>query len=424
MIYNRPRPQVGLPRGYTKVDYIASSGTQYIDTGFVASSSMQVVIDFEVTEQPTSHKIIFGCRTSYSSSDQFVLGFAGHKSPAVWRSDFGSSQTSFDSSVLWSTRFKGAFGQNGTALNDASVTNPSANFVSDHNLYLFGNNDNGTTNGFISAKLYSCQILDSGRVVRKYIPCLNENMTPGLYDLISKTFFANAGTGSFEWGFDAVSSPVGKLPVGSIVKIMMDISEKEFIVIHQGLPDASIYDVSCKGTWLLLKDCIANQAFSSSNSNNYQASLVHTNINGSLFYNNFEPEIQALFKTVKIPYVDGNGKDGTLKVGVDGLETKCFLLSAPEAGWTTGTNSNIYLAGSKTDYFKVSAGDSKRIAYYNGSAVGWWHRTPYKGGTYPADTTTVLGEFSSTSVMGARGIRPAVILDLSTPIDGTNIKLG
>ena len=216
---------------------------------------------------------------------------------------------------------------------------------------------------------------------------------------------------------------VGKLAVGSIVKIMMDISEKEFIVIHQGLPDASIYDASCNGTWLLLKECIASKVFRSANNNSYSASSVHGAINSSDFYDNFEPDIQALFKTVKIPYIDGNGSTGTLKTGANGLETKCFLLSAPEAGWTTGTDSNIYLDGAKTDYFKVAAGDSKRLAYIDSTVVNWWHRTPYKGDTTLVDATNMVGNFASIQAKSKCGVRPAVILASNTPIDGVNIKL-
>ena len=78
-------PSGRLPEGYTELEYIQSTGTQYIDTGFKPKNTTKITADFQGTTQPTSHLIIFGCRTGYSSADQFVLGFAGHKSPAVWR---------------------------------------------------------------------------------------------------------------------------------------------------------------------------------------------------------------------------------------------------------------------------------------------------------------------------------------------------
>ena len=42
--------------------------------------------------------------------------------------------------------------------------------------------------------------------------------------------------------------------VGSIVKLNVNGAVTEFLVVHQGLP-SDIYDASCNGTWLLMKDC-------------------------------------------------------------------------------------------------------------------------------------------------------------------------
>ena len=47
--------------------------------------------------------------------------------------------------------------------------------------------------------------------------------------------------------------------VGSTVKLKVDGALKEFLVVHQGKP-SSIYDDSCNGTWLLMKDCYVSRA--------------------------------------------------------------------------------------------------------------------------------------------------------------------
>lgn len=189
-----------LPAGYTKLQYIQSTGTQYVDTGFKPKNTTKVTADFQVTTQPTSHLIIFGSRTSYSSSDQFILGFAGHKSPAVWRSDFGSTQTSFPSTVGWATRFAVVFDSSVCTLNADSVNNTNSTFTSTHNLFLLADNDNETAAGNISAKLYSCQIYDNGTLVRDFLPCINPSGAVGLYDLVGRKFYGNAGTGAFTAG--------------------------------------------------------------------------------------------------------------------------------------------------------------------------------------------------------------------------------
>ena len=190
-------PGKGLPAGYTKLQYIQSTGTQYVDTGFKPKNTTKVTADFQVTTQPASHLVIFGSRTSYSSSDQFVLGFTGHKSPAVWRSDFGSKQTDFPSTVGWSSRYTAVFDNSACALNADSVAVSASAFTSTHNLFLLADNDNETAAGMISAKLYSCQIYDNGTLVRDYVPCIDPSGAVGLYDTVSKAFFGNAGTGTF-----------------------------------------------------------------------------------------------------------------------------------------------------------------------------------------------------------------------------------
>lgn len=62
---------MSLPSGYKRREYIQSSGTQYIDTGFKPNNNTKVVIDFELTENTGKHQIIFGARSS-SSSGQYV----------------------------------------------------------------------------------------------------------------------------------------------------------------------------------------------------------------------------------------------------------------------------------------------------------------------------------------------------------------
>lgn len=204
-------PKATLPEGYTQVEYIQSSGTQYVDTGIKPKNTTKVMMDFQVTAQPKSHQIIFGERTSYSDADQFVLGYTGHKSPAVWRSDFGSSQVSFPSTVLWSTRMTAVRNGPDCTLDGTAVKNSSAVFSSTHNLFLLANNDNETAAGHISAKLYLCQISDGEKIARFFIPCKNAGGAVGLYDLIGQKFYGNAGTGSFTAGpvvtWDAPEEP-------------------------------------------------------------------------------------------------------------------------------------------------------------------------------------------------------------------------
>lgn len=168
---------------------------------------------------------------------------------------------------------------------------------------------------------------------------------------------------------------LGAKAVGSIVKIKVNGAAKDFIIVHQGKP-SSVYDDSCNGTWLLMKDIYTTCTFG--NNNSYKDSSIHTYLNGT-FYNLIDSDIRAAIKQVKIPYLNGTGGgDGSLATGANGLSTKVFLLSGYEVGWTTSDDRNFPKDGIRLAYFgSGSGGNSKRVAYNGSSTAMWWLRSPH-----------------------------------------------
>lgn len=207
--------------------------------------------------------------------------------------------------------------------------------------------------------------------------------------------------------------------VGSTVKLNVNGVAKDFIVIHQGRP-SSIYDSSCDGTWLLMKDIYETRAWHSSNVNDYENSTIHSYLN-STFLNLFDTNIKNAIKQVKLPYRKGSGYGTTVTSGASGLSAKIFLLSMAEAGFTTASTSYNPMDGAETTYFKDcadanSASDSKRVAYLNGSAAYWWLRSPYgnsgRGSAYAFRVDT-HGGWGSGYCSSSHGIRPALVLPSS-----------
>lgn len=209
--------------------------------------------------------------------------------------------------------------------------------------------------------------------------------------------------------------------VGSIVKIKVNGAVKEFIVVHQGKP-SSVYDDSCDGTWVLLKDIYTTSTFSSNN-NSYKDSNIHSYLN-STFYNLLDSDIRAAIKQVKIPYQNGTGNDGSLATGANGLSTKVFLLSGYEVGWTTSDYITFPRDGAKLDYFgSGSGGNSKRVAYNGSSAAVWWLRSPCVNNGNNNDVWHVHADGSSHGYWysSSYGVRPALILPSTLLVsdDGT-----
>ena len=239
------------------------------------------------------------------------------------------------------------------------------------------------------------------------------------------------------------SVQIGTKSVGSIVRMKVNGTAREFIVVHQGKP-SSLYDDSCTGTWLLMKDLYESRQWHSSDVNDYANSTIHSYLN-STFLNLFEADIKNAIKQVKVPYRPGSGTSQTVNSGANGLSCKVFLLSDIEVGYTQ-SNVNQYIVndGTKLNYFLEGNGGSdttdgqKRIGYLSGTAAYWWLRSPHTYDSTVAWYVGSNGNASSNGCSGSYGVRPALVLPSSllvsedgsvstnTPpvISGTDTNLG
>lgn len=208
--------------------------------------------------------------------------------------------------------------------------------------------------------------------------------------------------------------------IGSTIKLKVNGSAKDFIVVHQGKP-SSVYDDSCNGTWLLMKDIYENRQWHSSNTNDYANSTIHSYLN-STFLNLFESNIKNAIKQVKLPYRKGSGTSTTVTSGSNGLSAKIFLLSATETSFSFSSMPSG--EGAELAYFKGCAdnsSDSKRVAYLNGSAAVWWLRSPVCSNFSYALYVFSNGDWYYSLCSGSCGIRPALILPSTLLVsdDGT-----
>ena len=188
--YNAEKPYMA------ELEYIESTGTQYIDTGVKSKSALRIKIKAQQMETTTASRWLFGGRNAYADSS---IVFFWNGSQSSWQGDYQKStlRYSFDNTiakvqgVIEVDANKNVWNVNGIEHDYGEVV-----FESNYNLALFATNDWGTITGHSKVKVWYCQIYDNGTLVRDYIPCKN-NGEFGLYDLVEGKFYGNAGTGVF-----------------------------------------------------------------------------------------------------------------------------------------------------------------------------------------------------------------------------------
>ena len=208
---------------------------------------------------------------------------------------------------------------------------------------------------------------------------------------------------------------LAELPVGSSVFMNVGGVAREFLVVHQGNPDANMYDASCDDTWLLMKNVYGEDMSFGTNVDDFQSSDVRLELNDVIFFA-FDTNVQNLIKQVKIPHYK-SGSNASVASGVNGLPSKLFLLSGYEVGWTTA-DGNFPADGVVLDYFKGCATkDPKRISHYdNGDQACWWLRSIVTG-SHKSAWSTWDGEAWAENFNTLCSVRPALILPRTTLVD-------
>ena len=206
-----------LPNEYQEVEWIKGSGTQYIDTGFVATGGM-------TCEYIVSHDIDY---TTYSVDGGYIIGSHSNSSPygrngsyykpyaSGWELGYGETYNSYTTPLVYEKKYNVLFS---TIIGNAYLkvdgetllTNTTTQTISNTNVYIFNHYYNIRHNGKSTiAKLYYAKVWNSSNeVVREFIPCYRKSDgVIGLYDLVNNVFYTNAGTGTFLKGQD-----IGGLP--------------------------------------------------------------------------------------------------------------------------------------------------------------------------------------------------------------------
>jgi len=211
-----------LPRGYTRVEYLESTGTQYIDIGrkMYNNSELELCFSFDEMQQNCS---IFGSRASAAVNNFAISSSTGDPISL----DFGNyltSRASYKKTVI-NTKYICTISKSLRAVYDGNRTllARNTNLISTDNVTPSNARIFDTAGGYsqnkLKGKVYYCKIWENGVLVRNMIPCKNPSNVVGMYDTVNDVFYSNAGTGTFNTG-----SVVSKKSVGDLVTDTSDIN--------------------------------------------------------------------------------------------------------------------------------------------------------------------------------------------------------
>lgn len=203
-----------------EVEYLESTGTQWIDTGIVPTAQTAAVLTGQFSR--LQGRTRFGCRSSASNGQFCVLSVGANGI----RFDLGSG-THEDSQ--WEVMSDATRLDLSAKVNAARLTSPTGEVFShgfastmdfsNYPILLFAFNNGGTPTIAQSMVVSSLRISDGGVLVRDMIPVrfTNELGQPegAMYDRANPTvgmntdgsartdgLYRNQGTGAFQWGPD------------------------------------------------------------------------------------------------------------------------------------------------------------------------------------------------------------------------------
>lgn len=189
-----------LPDEYQEVEYVQSTGTQYINTGIVPNSSTRMVIDVAFNDINTRARNGWG---SSASAESFFFGVLGDNN--YFLASVSSNYTYTYSNIKKDTN-RHSFDISNSAIKIDGISCGTGNIgntaTSTQTLYLFALHTEYQENNLYyqgaAEKIYSCQIYESNVLVRDFVPCYRKSDNEiGLYDLVNGVFYTNQGTGTF-----------------------------------------------------------------------------------------------------------------------------------------------------------------------------------------------------------------------------------
>ena len=189
-----------LPLEYQELEYIESTGTQYIDTKYLPNNLTEIETKFRFNKiSETSSP--FGVREVNETIKQFLISTTSER--VLWIVNGLNNISIANIKPNVGEDYVVKVGPKSAYWNNNLILNMTANVASIEKLsmYLFGRN---TATGFstpFEGRMYYFKIYENDDLIKNLVPCYRkEDNVVGMYDLVENIFYKNQGTGDFKIG--------------------------------------------------------------------------------------------------------------------------------------------------------------------------------------------------------------------------------
>ena len=211
---------VSPPKGYTRLEYIESTGTQYINTGVTGGGSFGIEADVYIGSLPTDgYHGVFGSKAANRDKESTLYYSANLNS---WNGSIRTSSSMENAQLSPNTRTTVSLRGSVFSHDDVSFS-VSRGSNNSYPVTLFAVNNAGNVSQFGSFRLYSCKIYTGSTLVRDMVPAKRgSDNAVGMYDTVDGVFYTNSGTGSFIAGAeagpvtDAITAKTAALTAGDV----------------------------------------------------------------------------------------------------------------------------------------------------------------------------------------------------------------
>ena len=178
---------------YCEVEYLESTGTQWINTGYNINTTTDEVTAYFQLITTEKYSWLMG---EHDNGARFGIGSGDGTN--LRNIAYGASTYKVNDTEVYNSQHYFNANSNGVYVN-STLVHAFESFSSTSTIYLFNLNISGGGNG-ASGRIWRYTHKRNGVLIRDLIPVLDWNYTPCMYDKISGQLFYNQGTDTFTYG--------------------------------------------------------------------------------------------------------------------------------------------------------------------------------------------------------------------------------